>query len=371
MTKTKVVEIIESLSDGGAQSIVKDYATLINKSEFELTIFTIYPCTCSANFKQVATAGVKVYSAYQNYNLIAQIVNRVYKKQYITKKLRSFLSEFKPDAIHVHSVMLEYLASCSDLINGCKLFYTCHSLPQRYFGQGHEAEFEAAKFLVKNNHMRFIGLHEEMRCELDKMFGVSDSVVLKNGVDFSRFSNIVENKAEIRKSIGIDTNAFLIGHVGRFADMKNHTFLVDVFKIITELKPASHLLLVGDGDLLGMISDKVENLGLSTKVTFLSHRTDIPRLLKAMDVFVFPSIYEGLPVSIVESQIAGIRTITSDSITQECFYKPSLIPLSLNEGAKKWAEAILNENLKSDYDRDINEFNMAEVVKKLELMYKS
>ena len=90
-----------------------------------------------------------------------------------------------------------------------------------------------------------------------------------------------------------------------------------------------------------------------------------------MDVFVFPSIYEGLPVSIVESQIAGIRTITSDSVTHECFYKPSLIPLSLKEGEKVWADAIINESLIGPYDRDINEFNMAEVVRSLELMYKS
>mgnify|MGYP003296821730 CR=1 FL=1 len=210
-----------------------------------------------------------------------------------------------------------------------------------------------------------------MRKELDKMFNVNNTAILKNGVDFSRFFNIVESKTEIRQSIGIDESSFLIGHVGRFADMKNHTFLVDVFKIVSDLKDNARLLLIGDGELLGDIKAKVEACGLSQKVVFLSHRTDIPRLLKAMDVFVFPSIYEGLPVSIVESQIAGIRTITSNSVTNECFYKPSLIPLSLSDGAQVWAETILDTSITGQYNRDIHEFDMAMVVKELERMYKS
>lgn len=371
MKKTKIIEIIESLSDGGAQSIVKDYATLIDKEKFDIVIFTIYPCTYSANYKQVEASGVEVFSVYENYNFFSKIINRVFKKQYITRKLRSFLLSYRPNVIHVHSVMLKYLAPSSSIIKGCNVFYTCHSLPHRYFGEGHKDESKAAKVLIKNNKMCFIGLHEKMRVELNKIFNVNNTIVLKNGVDFSRFSNINESKAEIRHSIGIEEDSFLIGHVGRFADMKNQTFLVDVFRIVSKYKVNARLLLIGDGELLGDIKAKVEKLGLQQKVFFLSHRTDIPRLLKAMDVFVFPSIYEGLPVSIVESQIAGVRTITSDNVTNECFYKPLLIPLKLSYGADVWAKTILDTSITGPYDRDIKEFDMSEVVKKLEKMYKN
>lgn len=370
MTKTKVVEIIESLSDGGAQSIVKDYATLIDKEKFDIIIFTVYPCTYSANYKQVEAAGVKVFSVYENYNIISKIINKVLKKRYITRKLRSFLLSYRPNVIHVHSVMLKYLAPSSSIIRDCNVLYTCHSLPCRYFGEGHKDEFEAAKVLVKNNKMRFIGLHEKMRIELNKIFNLNNTIVLKNGVDFSRFSKINETTAEIRHSIGIEEDSFLIGHVGRFADMKNHTFLVDVFRIVLKCKDNARLLLIGDGELLGDIKAKVEKYELQQKVIFLSHRTDIPRLLKAMDVFVFPSIYEGLPVSIVESQIAGVRTITSDNVTNECFYKPSLIPLKLSDGADVWAETILDTSITGPFNRDIKEFDMSEVVKTLEKIYK-
>lgn len=370
MCKTKIVEIIESLSDGGAQSIVKDYATLIDKEKFDVVIFTIYPCKFSANYKLVKSARVKVYSVYENYNFFSKIINKVTKKQYITRKLRSFLLSYKPNVVHVHSVMLKYLAPLSSIIRGCNIFYTCHSLPHRYFGEGHEDEFEAAKVLIKNNNLRFIGLHENMRVELNKIFNISNTIVLKNGVDFSRFSKINESKADIRHSIGIEEDSFLIGHVGRFADMKNHTFLVDVFRIVSKYKDNARLLLIGDGELLGDIKAKVKKLGLQKKVFFLSHRTDIPRLLKAMDVFVFPSIYEGLPVSIVESQIAGVRTITSDNVTKECFYKPLLISLKLSDGAEVWAETILDTSITGPYNRDIKEFDMSEVVKTLEKIYK-
>lgn len=370
MSKTRVIEIIESLSDGGAQSIVKDYATLINRKEFDLVIFTIYPSTNSANYKQVIDAGVKIVSVYKKCNIWNKIINRICKRHCISKSLSSFIKIFNPDTIHVHSVMLTYLAASSDLLNHTNIFYTCHSLPFRYFGKGHEKEYEAAKKLVKNNNMIFIALHDEMRIELNKIFSVNNTVVLKNGVNFSRFC-VAESNYDIRESISIPEDAFLVGHVGRFADMKNHSFLIDVFSRVLTKKPNAMLLLIGDGELQGKIKKKVNQLGLTDKVTFLSHRSDIPRLLKAMDVFVFPSIYEGFPVSIVESQIAGIRTITSDTVTNECFYKPSLIPLSLKEGEEVWADAIINESLIGPYDRDINEFNMVKVVRSLELMYKS
>ncbi len=371
MSKTKIVEIIESLSDGGAQSIVKDYACLINKDEFDIVIYTIYPCEYSANYRQVVDAGVKIVSVYESYGLISKVLNRLYKRKYIVKRLRSFLKDYQPDAIHVHSVMLDYLNAASDVLGECNLFYTCHSLPKRYFGQGHEVEFVAAKKLVKSHNLRFVALHNEMKEELNKMFNVNNTVVLKNGVNFNRFDDVKESKEEIRKNIGVPKDSFVIGHVGRFADMKNHTFLVDVFNQIIKRDNRCHLLLIGDGELLGTIKQKVNDLSLTDKVTFLSHRTDIPQLMKAMDVFVFPSIYEGLPVSIVEAQIAGIRTITSDSVTSECFYKSTLIPLSLSLGVDKWADTILDTSITSEYNRDINEFNMAEVVCKLEQMYKS
>lgn len=371
MSKTKIVEIIESLSDGGAQSIVKDYACLINKDEFEIVIYTIYPCEYSANYRQVVDAGVKVLSVYERYGLISKVLNRLYKRKYIVKRLRNFLMDYQPDAIHVHSVMLDYLNAASVVLGECNMFYTCHSLPKRYFGQGHEVEFEAATNLIKSHKLRFVALHNEMKEELNKMFNVNNTIVLKNGVNFNRFDAVKESKKEIRRSIGVPEDSFVIGHVGRFADMKNHTFLIDVFNNIVKKDSSAHLLLVGDGELLGQIKQKVADLTLTDKVTFLSHRTDIPQLMKAMDVFVFPSIYEGLPVSIVEAQIAGIRTITSDSVTSECFYKPTLVPLSLSLGVDKWADAILDTSITSEYNRDINEFNMAEVVRRLEQMYKS
>lgn len=369
--KTRVIEVIESLNDGGAQSIVKDYVTLINKKLFEVVIFTIFPCTYSANYKQVKAAGIEVFSVYENYNICSKVINRLFKKPYITNRLRSFLLSYKPDVIHVHSAMLSYLTSSSDLLTCCKIFYTCHSLPLRYFGKGMEDEFKAAKILVKKNNMRFIGLHNEMKQELNKMFDVNNALVLKNGVDFRRFNGIKETKKEIRQSVGIEENAFLIGHVGRFSDMKNHTFLIDVFYIVSTINDNARLMLIGDGELLNDIKAKVEAYGLSQKVVFLSHRTDIPRLLKAMDVFVFPSIFEGLPVSIVESQIAGIRTIASNSITNECFYTPTLIPLNLSDGAVLWAKTILDTTITGPYNRDICEFDMSMVVKELEKVYKS
>ena len=126
MSKTKIVEIIESLSDGGAQSIVKDYACLINKDEFDIVIYTIYPCEYSANYRQVVDAGVKIVSVYESYGLISKVLNRLYKRKYIVKRLRSFLNIFLQTILK----WLPYMRKQMKLTDFRKLFQILFPLTQ-------------------------------------------------------------------------------------------------------------------------------------------------------------------------------------------------------------------------------------------------
>ena len=214
-----------------------------------------------------------------------------------------------------------------------------------------------------------IALHDEMRRELNKRFGVNNTVVIHNGIDFQSFLSVDESKESIRKSIDVPMDKFVIGHVGRFSEPKNHLYLVDIFAEILKMKPNAHLLMVGAGGLQSMIEAKLKAFGLKGEYTILSHRTDIPRLLRAMDVFVFPSIYEGLPVSIVEAQVAGLRVIASDVITSECFFSENIVPLSIAKTPDLWAKTILDNNIKGPYSNDINSFDMNKVIFRLEKLY--
>lgn len=153
-------------------------------------------------------------------------------------------------------------------------------------------------------------LYGKRACKGDNFF------ILNNAIDTEKFIFNEETRLKKRKELQIE-DKFVIGHVGRFHPQKNHYFLIDIFKEIYNINKNSVLLLIGDGDLKKSIQEKVEDLGLSNNVVFTGVRPNVPELLQAMDVFLFPSLYEGLPVALIEAQAAGLPCIVSDKITTD------------------------------------------------------
>ena len=171
------------------------------------------------------------------------------------------------------------------------------------------------------------------------MFGGADFRVLPNAIDAAayRFDEVV--RQEVRLELGLE-DALVLGHVGRFSEPKNHPFLIELFAEAVKHEPRARLLLVGDGEGRASIEEKVQKLGLTDKVLFLGVRSDVNRLLQAMDVFVFPSLYEGLPVSLVEAQAAGLPCVISDKVSPESILTDLVQQLPLGS-AETWAEQVL------------------------------
>ena len=172
------------------------------------------------------------------------------------------------------------------------------------------------------------------------MFCGADFWILKNAVDARKYVFAPFIREKIRSELGIQ-NQFVIGHVGRFRTEKNHTFLIDAFAALVRQNPNSVLLLAGDGDLQPAMEEKVRQLGLSEKVRFLGSCSNVDELLQAMDVFVFPSLYEGLPVTMVEAQAAGVPCLISDRVPSECIITDLVTQKSLQDSPESWAEGIL------------------------------
>lgn len=166
--------------------------------------------------------------------------------------------------------------------------------------------------------------------------------ILYCGIDLEPFRQPVD-KASVRAELGIPGNAFVAGHVGRFYEYKNHQFLVKIASEMSKREPMMRLLLVGEGPTLPAVKRQVAEAGLEEKVVFAGLRTDIPRLmLGAMDVFVLPSLYEGLPLVGLEAQAAGLPILLSDTVSEELDVVPSLIErLPLLKPPPVWAEKIL------------------------------
>jgi glycosyltransferase involved in cell wall biosynthesis len=162
------------------------------------------------------------------------------------------------------------------------------------------------------------------------------------GVDLAPFYAPIET-TNIRIELGIPADAIVIGHVGRFESQKNHQFLIEIAAEIAKLEPNMRLVLVGIGSLRTAIEEKVMQMGLSEKVIFLGTRPDVPRLMRElMDVFLFPSRYEGLGLVLVEAQAAGLPCIFSDVVPPEAdLVKPLVQRLSLARSASDWAKIVL------------------------------
>lgn len=164
--------------------------------------------------------------------------------------------------------------------------------------------------------------------------------LLQNGIDLNVYRFDPNARKEIRAEFGIE-DRLVIGHIGRFSRQKNHCFLLDVFAKIYEKRPDAVLLLVGKGELEENICAKAEELGIAKAVIFTGVRSDVPALLSAMDVFAFPSLYEGMPNTVIEAQATGLPCLIADTITKEANVTGQVQYLSL-ESAEEWSrEAIL------------------------------
>lgn len=370
-----VIEFIETIADGGAESLVRDYATLVSNNEFKVVVVTIYPpLKTSANYKILKQNGAEIISIFPDhrFNIVHRIWNKMTRNHYIQERLLKIIQELKAKTIHVHLPILKHLKPIASRINGVKLFYTCHSESSRLFNTNNRAEeFDAAMFLMKNNGLKLIALHDKMRMELNAMFSVDNTIVVHNGVDVDRLANVSDCRKDILHQLNIPDDAFVVGHIGRFSAPKNHMFLLDIFDALKDKQRNAFLLMVGSGPLKEQVEQKILELGIQNRCKILEHRTDIPELLKAMDVFLFPSVYEGLPVTLVEAQFANKRCVVSDTITSECFFSPDVVPLSLSNTPQQWADVVLDTNIKGVYQGDISKFDMRNVAEHLREIYRS
>ena len=174
----------------------------------------------------------------------------------------------------------------------------------------------------------------------NKAFDQGEVKIIHNAIDVEKFKFDEVARKKLRKEFGIKDSTVVIGHVGRFVQQKNHTFLVDVFKEYHKKNPDSKLLLVGSGPLEDKIKKKVEKLGLKDSVLFLGQRDDINKLYSVMDVFCLPSLYEGLPVVGVEAQAAGLPCVFSDKISDDIKITDSIKFIKLTYKLKIWSDGI-------------------------------
>jgi glycosyltransferase involved in cell wall biosynthesis len=161
------------------------------------------------------------------------------------------------------------------------------------------------------------------------------------GIDLQPFREPIKRE-DVRRDLNISRNTVVVGHVGRFYSQKNHSFLLDIAAAVVQIMPNVVFLLVGDGPLRNTMEAKARDLKISEHVRFLGVRKDISRLMRgAMDIFLFPSSYEGLPLVLLEAQASGLPCLISDRVSEQTDVIGSLIAReSLSSSAEHWAERL-------------------------------
>ena len=194
--------------------------------------------------------------------------------------------------------------------------------------------------------------------------------LLNNAIDVDKYKYDKKIRIDKRKELNLKDNDLVIGHIGRFVKQKNHDFLIDIFDEIHKQNKNTILLLAGDGPLKEEIQNKVKKIGLEKNVQFLGQRNDANELYQAMDAFVLPSLYEGLPVVGVEAQAAGLPCFLSTDMTKETKVLDSTKFIELSKSPKEWADIIIKELKlfqRKDTSKEItdNNFNIKNESKKM------
>lgn len=340
----KLVHFIHGLNVGGAETLVKNYAMLLDKSKYDVTILCLTRYF-SPYERILENAGINVIYisdeivSTENKNFVSRVFYCI--KRYL--RIRAHLRVLDPDIVHYHLMLSSYLWF-TNLPKRCAILLTVHSDPRRLWCNGRKdriLDFQLVKQLLRRHNMYLIALHEAMRSELMEMFQTARVLQLNNGIDFEPYRRDIDRRAK-RKSVHIPEDAFIVTHVGRFNPVKNHLFLVQVFEEIKKRRRKAFLLMIGQGKTELAVQQKLKQMGLDDSYTILHDRMDVPDLLLSSDAAVFPSLVEGLPLTVVEMQAAALPCVASAGVPRSVEISDRIRFLSLDQSPAAWAESLLD-----------------------------
>lgn len=323
----RVLQVVTYMGRGGLETMLMNYYRHIDRDKLQFD-FLVHRAERADYDDEIEALGGKMYR-------LPRLVP--WSKSYKTA-LNAFFDEHPEyKTVHVHkdclsSVILKAAAE--------------HSVPIRIAHSHNANQDKNLKYPIKLWYRRSIPKYATklFACGNDAgdwMFGNAPYEVIRNAIDVDKYRFEPSKRNDMRERLGL-TDELVVGHVGRFSKQKNHTFLIDIFAALLRKEENAVLLLVGGGDGMKDIRKKVESLGISDKVRFLGVRSDVADVMQAMDVFAFPSLYEGLPLTLVEAQASGLPCLISDSIPPDCILTEDLMhTMSLASSADEWADALL------------------------------
>uniref|UniRef100_UPI004048D9F7 glycosyltransferase family 1 protein n=1 Tax=Mariniflexile sp. TaxID=1979402 RepID=UPI004048D9F7 len=347
----RVLQVLTIMNRGGAETMIMNYYRNIDRNKVQFD-FLLHRPQEGVFEKEIIALGGRIYK-----------IPSISPKNYFsyTKKLDSFFKqhpEYK--IIHSHLNALSSIVLKIAKNNGVSIRIAhshtslCHLNLNPFSKSRHSLNF-IFKYFVQNLVKSSVPKNATIYFACGEKAGVwlfgekmMDKIkIINNAIPSPIFSYQSEKATATRKELNINNEHLVIGHVGNFVPEKNHLFLILVFHEIKKIVEHSKLILVGGGN-VSMVEAKAKELNLEKDVLFLGVRSDVPSILMAMDVFVFPSTNEGLPVTLIEAQASGLRITASNEISKELNITGLVDFISLNESPGHWAKNIIAS---ANYDR--------------------
>lgn len=374
--RIKVVQLITTMADGGAETLVKDYTLLCNRNLIDMRIIVWSEPLGTANERILREAGIDViYLGAEKLknptrNPLKKIKRKIDKYLYF----RNYIIKEKIDTIHIHLKFGNYFKLLpTKVLKRTNLIYTLHNEPEKYFDingtKQQKSEYYEAKRLIDKYDLCVVVLHEEMNEKVRKLFSTDRVYTINNGVNFERFNSDLYSREEIRNSLGLTPNIKLIGHVGSFTYQKNHEMLLRIYKEYKKQNANSHLLLVGRGVLKEQTLRRISEMELEDSVTVLENRSDIPELMSAMDVFLLPSRWEGFPVVMLEAQRMGKRCVISNRINKEVVLSNQVYMNDIDGDISNWIRSIDGDSIEEPIQGKFENYDIRTSILKLQELY--
>lgn len=370
MHKKRILQAnIDNTGGNGAFSLIQ-YLFCILKKDYIFDYFTMGNFTRDSVFSEIISSGGKCYSADLRKNKLIGHIKLPFVFFY-------YLVQNHYDIVHIHSEVAykHFLYAIAARFAGVKkiiihshscnidgdnkgLKYLCHLILKNFvniLGTNYLACSEPAAIWMFNK----------------KILNSNRFKILHNGIDPKIYKFSPKKRSEMRKHLGINSK-IVLGHIGALKKVKNQERLLDILKSINN--PQYILLLVGDGEDRAKLEKKAKLLGIEKQIIFLGNRTDVADVLQAIDVFVFPSFFEGIPMAMIEAQAVGVPIVASDSINKAIKINNNIKFVSLEETNYSWIKAIndiLNKRLeKSGYiNISLSEYNIENSAKILRMVY--
>lgn len=357
----RVLHYIPGFNYGGIESVVNNIYKKIDKKKI-IFDFLIETNVDNQMLKKFEKNGSKIYK-----------IDKLSKKNLFTysEQIRNIFKENKYDIVHSHCYLKGYfvLKEAKKANVDMRIYHVHtskeekmkHQIPS-YVLRKFQLLYATHYFACSDKAAKFVFSKKSIR--------EGKVTYIENGIENDKFIYSQESRDKIRKELNLE-DKLVLGHVGRFVKAKNHKFIIETFNNVYKKNVNSRLLLVGTGPLEEEVKKYVKQLGIEEQVHFMGERSDINEILCGLDIFLLPSLYEGLPVVIVEAQYNGLRCLVSDKVTQQVAISDQISYITI-DNVEEWEKNVLDNQQhvrESLVTLTTDKFNNNKVAKKLQNIY--